>query len=89
MPGKSYTVEEIARRGQAFYDGEIRNRVEKSDSGKSVVIDIETGEYEVDADDLAAFRRAEARNPEGLFHLLRIGHSAAHRLGARRSDSTA
>src|SRR6266404_5760043 len=52
-----YSKEEFARRGDAIYEREIRPTIEADNKGKFVVIDIETGAYEVDADELAASDR--------------------------------
>jgi hypothetical protein len=43
---------------------------------------LETGEYEIDHDDLTASRRARARFPSAPLFTLRIGHEAAYRIGA-------
>jgi hypothetical protein len=45
------------------------------------VVDIETGDYEIDADDLAATKRALAKRPDAILYGLRIGYHAAYRLG--------
>ena len=48
-----YSKEEFAR--QAIYEQQVRAQVEEGNSGKIVAIDIETGEFEVADDPLAAF----------------------------------
>lgn len=75
------TAQEIGERGRALYERAIRARVEPGNLGKFLVLDVDTGEYEIDADQIAAFDRAIARNPSGNRYLIRIGSSAAHRLG--------
>lgn len=45
-------------------------------SGKFAAIDIETGAYEVDADD-----RLRARVPEAQIWMVRIGSRSVHRFG--------
>jgi hypothetical protein len=82
-----YTTEEIAARGKAIYDGQIRAKVEPQDNGKFLIIDIETGEYEVDDDEFAASRRAHAKHPDGAFFGLRVGYRTSGTIGA--SGSTA
>ena len=42
-----YTKEEIAARGQAIYEQRIRAKVEPEHIGKFLIIDIETGDYEL------------------------------------------
>jgi hypothetical protein len=81
MPLSQYTPEEIVRRGEEIYEREIRPRVEEGNKGKFLVIDIETGAYEMDEDDLAASDRLLARNPGAELYGLRIGYPAAYHLG--------
>ncbi|HBL26921.1 MAG TPA: hypothetical protein DD490_08815 [Acidobacteria bacterium] len=81
MAHPRYSSAEIAERGQALYEREIQGLLTAGDRGKVVVLDVETGAYELDTDDLAAVRRARAKHPEGAFYILRVGQSAAYRLG--------
>lgn len=83
MSHPSLEAEEIARRGEELYARAIRSQVETQHAGKVLVVDIETGAYEVDADHLQALRRARARCPGGTFYALRIGAPALGRIGAR------
>ena len=76
-----YTPEEIARRGEELYDQQIRQKVEPGNLGKILVLDIETGEYEIDEDHLAANRRARARRPDAVLYGLRIGYPALGKIG--------
>ena len=48
VPKSRYSKEEFARRGDEIYDREIGPHVGPDDEGKFVVIDIETGAYEID-----------------------------------------
>ena len=64
MPYPHYPAEEVAARGEAIYEQQIRAKIGAQHKGKFVVIDIETGEYEIDDDDLAATKRALAKRPE-------------------------
>ena len=45
MSYASYTAEEVATRGEAWYEQHIRAQVETVHQGKFVVVDIETGDY--------------------------------------------
>ena len=81
MPDASYTREEVAARGEAIYDQDIRPGVESESKGKYLVLDIETGEYEIDQDDLVATKRIMAKYPDAVLYGLRIGYPAAYRLG--------
>jgi hypothetical protein len=79
-----YSKEEFARRGDEIYDREVQPRVKPEDRGKFVVIDIETGDYEIDSDELAAINRLFARNSDAQLWLRRVGRSYAYRLGGHR-----
>jgi hypothetical protein len=76
-----YPSAEIVRRGQALYDEQIREKVEAANKGKFLVVNIETGEYQIDTDSYAAYERAASRHPGAALYLLRIGYPAAVRLG--------
>lgn len=77
----SYTTEEVVQRGQEIYEREIRAQVEASHEGEFVVVDITTGAWEVDEDDVAASDRALSKNPDAVLYFARVGRPAAYRLG--------
>ena len=79
-----YSKEEFARRGDAIYERELPPMLEKENEGKFVAIDIETGAYEIDADELAASDRLGARVPNAQIWLRRIGSRHARRFGSHR-----
>lgn len=81
MPRDEYSREEVATRGEAIYEQDIRPKVGAENKGKYLVLDIETGEYEIDQDDLAATKRVTERCPNAVLYGLRIGYPAAYRLG--------
>lgn len=83
MPHARYSTDEIAERGQTVYEQEIRQKLEPDSRGKFLVVDIETGAYELDSDELVALKRARLKSPEGAFYILRIGHPTAYRLGRK------
>lgn len=64
---------EIVRRGEAIYESRIRPLVETEHFGRYLVIDIETGEYEIDADLLAASDRAAAKHPGAPLYATPVG----------------
>ena len=77
------SAEEVARRGEEIYDQDIRDRAETEHTGEFLVIDVFTGNYELSPNEAEAFNRADERNPDGLFYLMRVGSRAAHRIGHR------
>ncbi|HZO87185.1 MAG TPA: hypothetical protein VFB38_02520 [Chthonomonadaceae bacterium] len=82
MAQLTYSAEEITRRGQEWYEKGIREKVETEENlGKILVIDIETGEYELDEAQVAATRRAKAKHPGHLLYGLWIGYPAVYKVG--------
>lgn len=81
MPYANYTPEDVESRGEEIYERQIRRNVEPGNKGKFVVIDIETGAYEIDDDDLQATKRALAKRPEAILYGVRVGYPTAYTLG--------
>jgi hypothetical protein len=75
---------EFARRGDEIYNRDIRPQVEAGNKGKFVAIDIESGAWEMDADDYTATERLLNRLPDAQIWLVRVGHRAAYRIGGPR-----
>ncbi len=75
-----YSEEEFARRGDEIYDREIVPKLKPTDKG-IVAIDIETGEYEIAADELTASNKLLTRRPEAQVWLRRIGSRYLYRFG--------
>lgn len=82
MTHTTYSGNEIVRRGQELYEQAIRPEVEAEHKGEFLVINVETGEYEMDADEVAAGKRAKAKYPQAALFSMRVGYRAAYRLGA-------
>ena len=76
-----YDKEEFARRRDGIYEEKLRLTLEKEHRGKFVAIDIETGAYEVDQDELTVSDRLLARVPNAQIWLRRIGFRYVHRFG--------
>jgi hypothetical protein len=82
------TKTEIATRGDEIYDRDIRAQVETDkNKGNLVLIDVETGSWEMDASEVAASRRLKARFPDAEIWIVRIGLPYVHRIGAGRGHS--
>ena len=72
--GPRYSKEEFARRGDAIYEKEVHPQLKPADEGKFAAIDIESGMYEIDGDELKAGNRLRARMPEAQIWMVRVGH---------------
>ena len=86
MPYGRHSPQEVASRGEEIYEKQIRAQVEAGNKGKFVVIDVETGEFEVDEDDLRATQRMLARQPDAVLYGLRIGYPTAYTLGGHLAE---
>jgi hypothetical protein len=78
---RRYSKEVFAERGDAIYASQVEPHLKASDKGKFVAIDIETGEYELAADELTACDRLRSRIPESQTWLVRVGYPYVFRLG--------
>ncbi len=83
MSDRTYTTEEVVQLGREIYERKVRAQVEASHDGEFVVVDVTTGAWEVDEDDVAASERVLAKNPDAMLYFARVGRRAAYRLGAR------
>ena len=77
-----YSGEEIGRRGQEIYENHLRALLETEENiGKIVSIDIESGDYEIADDLVAAGRRLQQRHPDAMIYGKRIGYNAVYAVG--------
>lgn len=76
-----YSKEEFARRGEEIFERDIRPRLKRAPARHFVLIDIETGDYEVDESELAASDRLRARNPQAQIWQRRVGSPFTCRFG--------
>ena len=65
---------------EAFYEKELLPKLLATAKGKILVLDIESGDYEVDADLLAASDRLQARRPGAFEYAFRVGYPAVGKL---------
>jgi hypothetical protein len=76
------SLEEVARRANAFYETSIRETVETAENiGKMVIIDIESGDYEIGENDIQAVHTLKQKNPNARLFGIRVGYDVAVSLG--------
>jgi len=75
--------EEIARLGDQLFESRIVPVVGPGDAGRYVVIDVATGDYEIDMNELVASDRLRTRRPNAEIWLRQIGSRYARRFGIR------
>lgn len=73
---------DVAAVGRAIYQEKILDTLKPDDQDKLVVIDIASGDYEIDADHVAALLRIRKRYPKARTWTERVGHPAAYHIGS-------
>jgi hypothetical protein len=81
MPFADYRTGEIGFLGEDIYRTKIKGQVEPAENGKFVIIDVESGDYEIDEDALTASLWLRERHPDAVNYGIRIGYRAAYTLG--------
>ena len=81
--------DQVAQRAKKLYADHIRAEVETEESlGAMVIIDVETGDYEVDPSGLESARKLHARRPNAELFGIRIGCRAADAIGGTLERTT-
>jgi len=88
MSHTKHSRTEIARAGNEIYRRDIRDKVMPQNKGRFLVLDIETGDYEMDDDDLSAEEILRVRRPDGILFGLRIGYTSAYTLAGRMVEES-
>jgi hypothetical protein len=70
---RRYSKDDLARLGEAIYESGLAKILEPTAQGKLVAIDVDSGDYDVDLDELAACDRLLARRPNAQVWLMRVG----------------
>jgi hypothetical protein len=78
---RRFSNEEFTRRGDAIYEKDLLPKLAVKDVGKFLAIDIETGDYEMAADEMKAGDKLLARLPEAQIWMVRIGYASTHSFG--------
>ncbi len=85
---RRYSKDEFAERGDAIYENDVRPQLQPDDEGKFAAIDIESGTYEVDENELVACDKLRVRVPEAQIWMVRVGSRYVHRFGGRERRGT-
>ena len=75
------TDEEARRLGDEIYDRDIRPKVEATHHGKIVAIDVDSGDYAIDATAVAAAERLLERCPDADVWSVRVGYRTLRSFG--------
>lgn len=74
-------AEEFAKRGEEIYERDILPRLGPDDQGKAVASEVETGDFEVDKNEVVAAHRLRERHPTAVFWFRRVGSRYFYRFG--------
>ncbi len=77
----TFDTEHIQAMGETIYKEKIRHKLHPKEKGKVVVIDIHSGDYEIDPRDIEALLRLKERRPNALVWARRVGYRAVHSIG--------
>ncbi len=73
----SSNTADIGQRAQQLYD-RLRDTIETPENiGKRIVMEVESGDYEIDDTGVQASLRLQARHPEAKLYALHIGYKSA------------
>jgi hypothetical protein len=78
---RRYSKAEFARRGDALVESKVRPNLSPADENKFVAIDVETGEYELDKDEMKAADRLRKRVSDPRIWLVHVTSGYLHRFG--------
>ncbi|XHX76227.1 MAG: hypothetical protein RBJ76_17505 [Stenomitos frigidus ULC029] len=79
MPQPTLSSDEIAQRGKELYQQRLSTQVETAENiGKIIAIDLNTSDYEIDQDLLAACNRLKVKQPHSVTWIERVGYDAVY-----------
>lgn len=84
-----YSQKEFARRGDAIFEKSVKPLIPPGHDDDFVLIDIDSGAFEYDADERAAADRLEARKPNAQVWMRKVNSRFSRRFGATRKAQKA
>lgn len=80
---RKYEGEEFTRRGDALYRERVEPTLKKSDRGKFVAIDIDSGDFKIHADQRAAAEHLQSLYENPQIWMVRVGSRYVRHFGGR------
>ena len=74
---------EVGKRAREIYERDIRTQVIDAHRGEFLLLDVLSGDYEIDKSPIEASHRLMMRQPHGDFFEMRIGYKTAYAMGGR------
>jgi hypothetical protein len=81
-PAQRYSKDEMSERADAIFE-KIRPYLKKAKKRDFLAIDVETGAYEIDADEMTASKRLRDGVPDAQIWMRRVGSRYARHFGGR------
>jgi hypothetical protein len=82
------STQTLGARARSLYE-RLREKVEtRENRGKLIVMDVASGDYEIDALGVESARRLQARHPGASLYALRIGYETAASFGGAPERTT-
>ena len=79
----------IANKGEKIYAEAIKPHIDlEKERGNFIVIDVNSGDYEIDKRGIVATKRLLERRPGAMTYAVRVGFIAAYRMGGRNYISS-
>jgi hypothetical protein len=76
-------IHHISKKGQKIFEM-LSEELTESHFGRFIAIEVDSGDYFIGETAIEATRRAQAKHPEKLFFLGRIGYRTAYTFRERR-----
>ncbi len=86
MPFADYQPGEIGALGQKIYQEQIKPLVYPAEKGKFLIIDVESGDYELGEDMRTTSQRLRRRRPDAVNFGMKVGYVAAIHFGGRHTE---
>ena len=87
MPFADYQPGEIGALGQKIYQEQIKPLVYPAEKGKFLIIDVESGDYELDEKAIVASKRLRQRRPDAVNFGMKVGYVAAFHFGGSHTET--
>ena len=87
MPFADYQPGEIAALGEKIYQEQIKPLVYPAEKGKFLIIDVESGDYELDEKAIVASKRLRQRRPDAVNFGMKVGYVAAFHFGGSHTET--
>ena len=76
------SMSDTISRGEAIYETQLRATLDTPENNnKILVIDVESGDYEIAEDRITASNRLKAKHPDSKRFVMRIGYASIYKVG--------